>query len=405
MHRLPHSMVIALGLAVVSCGGGLDGDAPEGDSAQAADATLPERMQTGAAIDGDLSGDLRPEALELILGEHLGAPAGRLTSPLALARLPSSIRVWRRALDGSTASCSGRVDVIAFEKYVKGVLPHEWIASWHAEALKAGAVAARTYGAYWVAAGGKYNCADVDDTTASQVYKDAFVASTNAAVDAVASIVAVKSGAAIFSQYSAENSDPTADGVAEPLCHGRTRQGHGHGMCQWGTQRWATQAGKTFDWMVTHYYPGAVLAGLPAGVAIVIDSNNANNDTTQGYAEISANWTASSATAGYYGTGYYFASTAAVSDPAAFYFYLAEGGSKTIDAWWTQGSNRAPAAPYIIVDSSGTWLATVKVDETTGGSQWNTLGTWSFPAGWNKVLLSRWTTTGAVVIADAVRVR
>lgn len=30
---------------------------------------------------------------------------------------------------------------------------------------------------------------------------------------------------------------------------------------------------------------------------------------------------------------------------------------------------------------------------------------WSFSAGWNRVVLSRWTTAGYVVIADAVRVR
>ncbi|MBS1124711.1 MAG: cwhA, partial [Deltaproteobacteria bacterium] len=38
-------------------------------------------------------------------------------------------------------------------------------------------------------------------------------------------------------------------------------------------------------------------------------------------------------------------------------------------------------------------------------SQWVTLGTWSFSAGWNKVVLSRWADAGKVVIADAVRVR
>ena len=33
------------------------------------------------------------------------------------------------------------------------------------------------------------------------------------------------------------------------------------------------------------------------------------------------------------------------------------------------------------------------------------LGTWDFTAGWNRVALSRWTTPGYVVIADAVRVK
>jgi len=172
--------------------------------------------------------------------------------------MPESIRVWRRAIDGSTSSCDGRVDLIPFEKYVKGVLPAEWFSTWRAEALQAGAVAIRTYAAWWVDAGGKYECADVDDTTASQVYRDEFVPSTNAAVDATEGLLVVDAmGDLVFAEYSAENSDPTEFGVAEPYCAGRPRNGHGRGVCQWGTQRWALSEARSFDWIVTHYYPGS----------------------------------------------------------------------------------------------------------------------------------------------------
>lgn len=139
--------------------------------------------------------------------------------------------------------------------------------------------------------------------------------------------------------------------------------------------------------------------------AVIIDSNNGNNDAAKGYIELSANWTSSSATAGYYGTGYYYATTAAASDPATFWFYLAAPATRTIDAWWTTGSNRSTTAPFLIVDAAGTRLATVSVNQTVNGGKWNTLGSYTFPAGWNKVQLSRWTTLGATVIADAVRVR
>src|SRR5688572_4083743 len=58
--------------------------------------------------------------------------------------------------------------------------------------------------------------------------------------------------------------------LAEPHCTGRARQGHGRGLCQWGSQRWAL-AGKTYDWIVLHYYPGRRLVGggppLPAYAA------------------------------------------------------------------------------------------------------------------------------------------
>ncbi|QRO00669.1 N-acetylmuramoyl-L-alanine amidase [Archangium violaceum] len=146
-------------------------------------------------------------------------------------------------------------------------------------------------------------------------------------------------------------------------------------------------------------YCGTTTTGL------VVDSNNANNDSSKGYIEVSANWTSASATAGYYGSGYFHAPTEAVSDPATFYFYMPAAGTKTIDAWWTSGTNRSPAAPFVIWNASGTKLATVNVNQQAGGGTWNTLGTWSFPAGWNKVQLSRWAATGYVVIADAIRVR
>ncbi|QRK11799.1 N-acetylmuramoyl-L-alanine amidase [Archangium violaceum] len=137
--------------------------------------------------------------------------------------------------------------------------------------------------------------------------------------------------------------------------------------------------------------------------SLIIDSNNANNDTSKGYIEVSANWTSSTLASDYYGSGYYAAPTAAVSDPATFYFYLPVAATKTIDAWWSAGTNRSTTAPFLITHASGT--ATVKVNQQTGGGAWNTLGTWSFPAGWNKVQLSRWTTSGYYVIADALRVR
>lgn len=169
--------------------------------------------------------------------------------------VPATIRLYRRGAEND--SCVGRVDVIPLEEYTRGVVPHEWISSWHAESLKAGAVAARSYAAGWIARGGKYDCADLDDTTRSQVYRDDRNAAGDAAVAATTGEVIVRDGGLVTTEYSAENGDPTEFGVDEPLCTGRERFGHGRGMCQWGTQRWATQRGQTYDWMVAHYFPGA----------------------------------------------------------------------------------------------------------------------------------------------------
>jgi N-acetyl-anhydromuramyl-L-alanine amidase AmpD len=137
----------------------------------------------------------------------------------------------------------------------------------------------------------------------------------------------------------------------------------------------------------------------------VIDSNNANNDTNNYYISASANWTASTNVAGYYGTGYYWAGTEAISDGAAFYFYLPAAATRTVSAWWTAGTDRSTGAPFVMFNASGTNLGSVSANQQTNGGQWNTLGTFNFSAGWNKVVLSRWAPTGFVVVADAVRIQ
>ncbi len=145
--------------------------------------------------------------------------------------------------------------------------------------------------------------------------------------------------------------------------------------------------------------------GGGGGGAIIIDSNNANNNQNVAKIETVGAWTAASSTPGYYGSGYYFANTSASSAPAVFWFYLPAAATKTVDAWWTAGSNRASAAPFISYNAAGTEVGRRSMNQQTNGSQWVTLGTYNFTAGWNKVVLSRWTTSGDVVIADAVRVR
>ena len=56
-------------------------------------------------------------------------------------------------------------------------------------------------------------------------------------------------------------------------------------------------------------------------------------------------------------------------------------------------------------NAAGTKVGTVNANQQVNGGRWNTLGTFSFSAGWNKVQLSRWTTSGYYVIADAIQVR
>ena len=230
-------------------------------------AWLEQRDRDRALRDDPDDSDLRPEVAAFLRGDldallpPLEAPEGDVgAARAALSAPPRTIRVWRRSIDGASASCSGRIDVIPFEDYVKGVLPHEWITSWPDASLRAGALAIRTYSWRWINAGGKYTCADLDDTTRSQVYGSGRVARASAAVDATRGQGIVRSGSLVSGEYSAENGNPTADGVSDSVCAGRAVYGHGRGMCQWGTSRWASR-GYGHTWIATHYWPGSSIAG------------------------------------------------------------------------------------------------------------------------------------------------
>jgi hypothetical protein len=145
--------------------------------------------------------------------------------------------------------------------------------------------------------------------------------------------------------------------------------------------------------------------GGGGGAAIIVDSNNANNNQAVAKIELAGTWTASSSTPGYYGSGYWVGQTQQSSAPATFWFHLPAAETRTIDAWWTAGTNRASGASFIGFNAGGAEVGRRVVNQQGSGSQWVTLGTWSFSAGWNKVVLSRWAPAGQVVIADAIRVR
>lgn len=138
---------------------------------------------------------------------------------------------------------------------------------------------------------------------------------------------------------------------------------------------------------------------------LYVDDDNAYNNASNARFEASDNWRWYANAPGYYKVGYHSASTGVTADTATFYFYLPSGGTRSIDARWTDGTNRTDRAPFVINNASGTELARVYKDQRSNGGYWVPLGTWSFTAGWNKVQVSRNTTAGANVIADAIRVR
>lgn len=116
----------------------------------------------------------------------------------------------------------------------------------------------------------------------------------------------------------------------------------------------------------------------------------------------STNWTLATSAADKYGSDYRYRTTAAISDAATFNYTAPSTGNYEVYAWWNQGSNRSTTAPYQISTATGT--STVNRNQQTNGGTWNSLGTFSINAGANTVKLSCWTTTGFIVVADAVKI-
>ena len=119
---------------------------------------------------------------------------------LELFSKPSSYDRYRGVLRliGST-----RVDVvneITLELYLRGVVPAEMPSHWHAEALKAQAVAARSFAARRLRPG--VSTFDLYDDTRSQVYQGVLreAASTNTAISATSGKV-LKSGSSIANTF------------------------------------------------------------------------------------------------------------------------------------------------------------------------------------------------------------
>lgn len=142
----------------------------------------------------------------------------------------------------------------------------------------------------------------------------------------------------------------------------------------------------TRNTFINQEYPG--LNDVPANVAIIDNSNT-------GFSVAGA-WSTGTSATDKYGSDYRYRSTAAVSEPASWTASVPSGSYK-IFAWWSAGTNRSASAPYILPDNT-----TVNVNQQANGGKWNLLGTKTI--GSNAVTkLSCWTTTGFIVVADAIK--
>jgi len=138
---------------------------------------------------------------------------------------------------------------------------------------------------------------------------------------------------------------------------------------------------------------GAVTIGLP-----IVD----NTDTTgTNFFSAVGSWTSSTYTPGFFGTDYQYAAAGNGSKTATWTFEINQAGQYEVAANWTASSNRAPDAPYTILNN-GNVLGVVSVDQRVNGGQFNSLGTFALDAGTLEVVLTD--AASNFVIADAVRV-
>lgn len=242
------------------------------------------------------------------------------------ANQPPTIRVGRRRDSTGAQGCTDAANPIIaihemnLDDYVKGVLPPEIgvfksIAG-ASEVYKAFAIAAKSYGLYFVLRYDStnrrtvsspkpphnYTWYHIDDTACNQRYDDQRLTITNDAADAVAKKIMVKKGApntidkyeyaASCGKHGSRPAYQTAlvpDTPPVSPCVG-TWCGHNscaahevnpavpnsgrclvRGICQWGAAAWGA-SGKNYVWMLNHYQPNIELreigASTPASVVL-----------------------------------------------------------------------------------------------------------------------------------------
>ncbi len=145
------------------------------------------------------------------------------TSSVVTLVLPGGVErryrgAMRSARPYASATSRDTVNVLRLDDYVQGVVPAEMPSSWHQAALRAQAVAARTYGA-WLRAQNPGRYYQVCDTTACQVYGgvSAEAASGNTAVQATANRILTYGGKPAFTQFSSSTGGWTSAGSAPYL--------------------------------------------------------------------------------------------------------------------------------------------------------------------------------------------
>jgi SpoIID/LytB domain protein len=134
---------------------------------------------------------------------ELHTPAGRFTFRGQL----------RAAMPTSASTSRDTVNIVSMNGYVRGVVPYEMPALWEPEAVRAQAVAARTY-ASWNRAQYPDRYYQICDTTSCQVYRgvNGEHPASNEATTATGRKILTHGGEPAFSQFSASSGGWTVAG-------------------------------------------------------------------------------------------------------------------------------------------------------------------------------------------------
>lgn len=186
----------------------------------------------------------------------------------------------------------GTIENIEMEKYIAGVVAAELGGSQNLEALKAQAVASRSYA---VAKMNKNKAFDVDDTTTYQAYKPNNVTSLiSTAVSATSGQVLVYKNSVANTVYSSSNggrirsSQEVWGGSVEYLVSkndpytsrsGYKKYGHGVGMSQRGADQAASE-GLSYTRILSFYYPGTTLKSNYNGTTSETVGNSPTTNTS-----------------------------------------------------------------------------------------------------------------------------
>jgi len=163
-----------------------------------------------------------------------------------------------------------RVETMEMEEYLRYCIPYEVYASWKPEALKAQAVAARTF-ATWMKAHGKHPECHVCNSACCQVMGPKTDPRTDKAVKETDGVIITYEGEPIKAKYFSFCGGRTQNGD-EPYLMSRPcwcfeiapedtpKAKHNHGLCQWGAEQMARKGIAHID-ILHWYYTGCEVNG------------------------------------------------------------------------------------------------------------------------------------------------